>query len=196
MKKVLLIGLAIILALAVTACEISSDNSAVSSSPSVSPVASPSPEVTPSAEPNMMVGTLCAVFSADDIREVDFGYEEGMLTPIDIADALSDLTGLNFKMDYEIDPANNTVTVDWAETSSLATGQPPEIQDEDYFFFDVVSLRWFMLNSMCTSIRENLGDMDVFYSVNGGDMNELELDVDFNPAIAYNKIEDPNVIYR
>jgi len=194
MKKFLLAGIAIVLALALTACGTNSGDSAASSSPAVSPSASP--EAAPTAAPNMLIGTLCAVFSADDIREVDFGYEEGICTPLDIADALSELTGLNFDISYEIDPANNAVIIDWLETSSLATGQPPEVQDEDYFFFDVVSLRWFMLNSMYTSIRENLGDMDVFYSVNGGDMNELELDVDFNPAIAYNKIEDTNVVFR
>ena len=46
------------------------------------------------------------------------------------------------------------------------------------------------------AIRENMGNIDVFYTL-GGDfdhMNFLDLGVNFNPAIPYNRMDDPHVL--
>lgn len=53
-----------------------------------------------------------------------------------------------------------------------------------------------IINSLCSSIRVNMGVSDVFYSIEGGDLNDLGLDQDFNPAIAYNRIDNTNVVIK
>ena len=49
---------------------------------------------------------------------------------------------------------------------------------------------------LCRTIRENMGKLDVFYSLggNGDNMNDLGLDLDFKPGIAYNKMKDSRVL--
>ena len=200
MKKLLVAALAILLALAITACVPSPVDMMSQDPQSESPVsqAEPSSETEvsdPDPGPNVITGTIYAVFNAESIREQDFGYED-YCTPDRVAEALSAWTGLNFDISYEIFQEDGIITVDWKSSSSLIAG-PPDPQNEDFFFFDVDSLRWFMLNSLCMSIRENMdGDFDVFYSLDGGDMNALELSVDFNPAIAYNHIDDSQVVVK
>ena len=41
-----------------------------------------------------------------------------------------------------------------------------------------------------------MGKLDVFYSLggNGDNMNDLGLDLDFKPGIAYNKMKDSRVL--
>lgn len=146
--------------------------------------------------PEMITGTLYAVFDEDEVRESDFGYEEGTCTPEKIAAALSEWTGLDFTITSELDAQYNTVIIDWSTDSAMATGQPPETQKEEFHFYDEEQLRFFMLNSLCRTIRENMGKIDVFYTLggNGDNMNDLGLDLDFNPGIAYNKVEDSRVL--
>lgn len=139
-------------------------------------------------------GTIYAVFNKKDVRENAFSYPQNACTPLTVAQALTAWTGLQFSISFEFDAQGNCYRVDWKADSSLATGQPPEQQKEDFRFYDADTLRWFMLNSLCRSIRENLEHTDVYYSLNGADLNALELGVDFNPAIAYNRMDDINVI--
>jgi len=201
MKKVLLMGLAIMLALSMAACGTDAGDSQASGSDTTSqtpPSTSSAPETDVSepnsseTEPDMITGTLYAPFAEADIRETDFGYEEGTCTPERIAAALTEWTGLVYDITSSTD--GDAVIVDWKSSSSFAEGQPPEPQKEGFEFFDQETMRWFMLNSLCSTIRVNMGVSDVFYSIEGGDLNDLGLDQDFNPAIAYNRISNPNVV--
>jgi hypothetical protein len=142
--------------------------------------------------PDMITGTLYGPYSDEYILEMDFGYEAGTCTPAKIADALSAWTGLNYDITYTAD--EEAVYIDWTASSSLATGQPAEEQLEDFTFYDAYTLRWFMLNSMASTVLANMDVQDVYYSVDGGDLNDLELDQDFNPAFAFNDLEGENVV--
>ena len=198
MKRIVLLFLSLVLIVSLAAC---GNNTPA---PSESDIPTPSGSNTSSQQTSSPAqsteapapGTLYAVFSEDEVREFDFGYEEGTCTPEKIAAALSEWTGLDFTMTAALDAQYNTVIIDWSTDSAMATGQPPEPQKDAFHFYDEEQLRFFMLNSLCRTIRENMGTLDVFYSLggNGDNMNDLGLDLDFNSAIAYNKIEDSRVL--
>lgn len=202
MKKILVISLAVIFVLSMAACGAEPGGSQAPGSDttlqtphsiSSAPEADSTQTISSDTEPDMITGTLYALFAEGDIREADFGYEEGACTPERIAEALTEWTGLVYDItSTTID--GDAVIVDWKSSSSFAEGQPPDPQKEGFEFYDQVTMRWFMLNSLCSSIRVNMGVSDVFYSIEGGDLNDLGLDQDFNPAIAYNRIDNINVV--
>ena len=194
MKKLIMMTLALAFSMFLAACGSNTPTPSGNNTSSL-PTSSPT-QSTEAPAPEMITGTLYAVFSEDEVRELDFGYEKGTCTPEKIAAALSEWTGLDFNITAELDAQYNTVTIDWSTDSAMATGQPPEVQKDNFHFYDEEQLRFFMLNSLCRTIRENMGKLDVFYSLegNGDNMNDLGLDLDFNPAIAYNKMEDSRVL--
>lgn len=196
MKKVLLTGLAVILTILIAACGTDSGgaNSSDMETTSQTLSSTSSEHKAESSETglDMITGTLYAPFAQNDIREIDFGYEEGSCTPERIAAALTGWTGLIFDISATVE--NDTVIVDWKSSSSFAEGQPPAPQKEDFEFYDQETMRWFMLNSLCSTIRINMGISDVFYSIEGGDLNSLGLEHDFNPSVAYNRINNPNIV--
>ena len=223
MKNILVTILVIFLILVMTACEnntVTSQQSQNGSSTSTTSdqkedsessaeassskqedpeVSSQNSEETTSSEqkdPDMIVGTLYAIFSESETREFDFGYEDGTLTPEKIANSLTDLTGLNFHISVtNVNTEWNSITIEWEDDSAFVTGSPPEPQKDDFHFFDSDSMRWFMLNSLCRTIRENYGEVDVYYTINNGmDINDIGLGVDFNPSIPYNQVEDSRVL--
>lgn len=198
MKKFLVMCLAALLVLSITACgtaaggsqpsDITSSSQTEEDSSSNSDSDSDSSEIVP----EMITGTLYAPFSQNDVLEVDFNYEEGTCTPESIADALTEWTGLVFDISSSME--GDIVMVDWKSSSSFAEGEPPAPQKEGFEFYDQETMRWFMLNSLCSSIQANMEASDVFYSIEGGDLNDLGLDQDFNPAVAYNRISNSNVV--
>jgi hypothetical protein len=203
MKKILVMALASILALSMAACETKTEESqsaSVTTTSQTTQSTSAAPETDSTQNNNaetepelsMITGTLYAPFADIDIRETDFGYEEGNCTPERIAAALTEWTGLVFDITSVID--GDIVQVDWKSSSSLAEGQPPEPQKEGFEFYDQETMRWFMLNSLCFNILANMNVTDVYYSLEGSDLNDLELGQDFNPAIAYNKIDNSHVV--
>ena len=187
-KKVLCIILALSFALALCSCTTDGDKTSQGSS-----TGGQSSAAAQQGDPDMITGTIYGVITASDIKQNDFGYEDGKCDPEKIAAALSEWTGLNFAISFKVND-DGAYVIDWKSDSTLATGSPPEPQKEEFHFFDADSLRWFMLNSLCYTVRRNLGDADVYYSADGIDLNTLELDYDFNPVFAYNSIEDERVI--
>jgi hypothetical protein len=210
MKKVLAMTLAGILALSIVACkkENGESQSAGTTSQTSQSTTAPKADSTQADnsesnstqadnsedEPNMITGTLYAPFADIDIREMDFGYEEGKCTPERIAEALTEWTGLVYDITATVDLEYNTVIVDWKSDSSFAKGEPPIPQKEGFEFYDQETMRWFMLNSLYNTIRVNMGINDVYYSIDGSDLNDIGLEQDFNPAIAYNKLENPHIV--
>lgn len=150
------------------------------------------PSEEPEPEPELVTGTLSAVFGAEYVLRREFGYEEGFCTPEEIAEALSAWTGLYFSVESAYDPEYGIYVIDWKSDSSLVLGEP---QSEEFDFYDQDSLRWFMLNSLCRSVRDNMPqEVDVYYSIEGEDLNGLDLGADFNPSIPYNRMDDPRAL--
>ena len=138
-------------------------------------------------------GTLYGVMAPGDIRMADFGYEEGRLTPEQVADALTDWTGLDFSIVARQDAALGGYVIDWQPESSLFVG-PPEPQREAFHFFDVESLSWFMLNSFCRTLMANMDEaVDVYYTMGGEPLDLPEVGYVLSPAIAFNRSEDVRV---
>ena len=83
-----------------------------------------------------------------------------------LAEGLSMLTGLDFFVSGELTEAG--VVVDWHGDSTLVAGLDDRVQRTDFFFYDVDSLNWFMMDSLYATIRKNVGEVDVFYTMEGG----------------------------
>ena len=197
-KKILCIALAMFLAVSFCSCIVVNYDAPPSSASSSSVEQNSSEEYQQSSysdpDTDLITGTVYGVFDESNIKEHDFGYEDGDCDPVKIAEALSDWTGLIFSVSFEIS-GDGSYLINWESDSSLVTGFMPENQGSEFHFLDSGSLRWFMLNSLCYSIRRNMpGDVDVYYSANSVDLNDLELDYNFHPSFPYNSIENPHVI--
>lgn len=194
MKKFLSLVLVIVMVSSLAGC-VSLGGVSVEEDNVSSEIAVSSEEKVDNNDGDVLVGTLFTVFSQYDILEHDFGYVDGSLTAERIAEALSALTGLNFEITSQYDAENNILRIDWAPSSSLALGEPADPQLEEFFFYEADSLRWFMLNSLSRTIRENIGEVDIFYTVNGEDLNTLGLSVAvFSSEVDYNQTDNPNVL--
>lgn len=125
------------------------------------------------AEPEHQA-TLYADFSCGGdgvIEQYELGYD-GELTVQILADGLSALTGLDFTIDGETDGADG-YAIDWSADSTLVAGLDDREQNEHFHFYDVDSLSWFMMDSLCRTVRENLKAENVYFTMNGGEMLEL-----------------------
>lgn len=119
-------------------------------------------------------GQIFAVFGNEQDSSTEFICNE-KITPARIAAGLTGWTGLKFRIKATTDDANKTITVDWLEDSSLATGTIPEALREPFSFEDSQAMRLFMLASLSKSIKENLGDFDIYFTVQGEDIAKLKL---------------------
>jgi len=97
----------------------------------------------------------------------------------DMADGLTELTGLNFGQLDMGAMGRSTMTIDWPTDSTLFGGSVNE--KEEFFFFDYDSMAWFMLDSLYQTIRKNIpamgqgvGEYDIYYTMNGGESLVLE----------------------
>ncbi|MGI6174470.1 MAG: hypothetical protein ACOYI8_11345 [Christensenellales bacterium] len=83
-----------------------------------------------------------------------------------LAGELSDWTGLDFALnDVWFD--EDSVTVDWSKESTLLAGLGDKEQKEEFFFFDAVSLNWFMMDSLADTLRQNFDVTAVYYASEG-----------------------------
>lgn len=144
---------------------------------------------------NKIKGIIYGVFSADDTETLstEFSCNGGVITVERIAAGLSGWTGLKFRVSVTTDEENKKITVDWLDESSLAQGTMPETPHEEFTFANADEVRIFMFNSLCRSIRENLGDYDVYYTLAGEDISALALD-GITSETAFNKTES-DIVY-
>jgi hypothetical protein len=90
----------------------------------------------------------------------------------DIADALTELTGIDFSLNSAMpNPGLSVLTLDFSSKSALTAG-PPEPQKEEFHMYDRDSLVFFMLDSLYFSIIKNMplwGDErhDVYFTLGG-----------------------------
>ncbi len=89
------------------------------------------------------------------------------LSPRILAQGLSEVTGLHFKAKAD-QLADGTLTIDWDLDSTLFADEEDRDHEAEPFFLDAASLRWFMLDSMARTARENLGITSVYYTMDGG----------------------------
>lgn len=155
-----------------SACKNESESSSDKSTTSTTSQASTTSETSKETEKNATLVTDMS-FGSGNISKHQFSYS-GTLTVEIMAQGLSELTGLNFAI-KESNSANGSISVDWSTESTFIAGLGDIEQKEEFFMFESVSLTWFMLNSMYQTILENNGgNVDVFYSMDGGKpiMNE------------------------
>ena len=89
------------------------------------------------------------------------------VTALFLADALSEWTGLDFTLN-DVSFDENSITVDWAASSTLIAGLDEREQKDAFHFYDAVSLNWFMMDSLAATLKQNLPVSTVYYSAEGG----------------------------
>ena len=142
---------------------------------------------------SMINDTLYGVISAEEIRTVDFGYEENTLDVSKIANALSAWTGLSFAIEYTYDDEKGGYIIDWLPESSLIAG-PPDPQSEEFFFYDVDTLSWFMMNSLCKTIEMTMGDQAVYYTVSGEALDLPNINFSLPMDVPFQSCGDARVV--
>lgn len=120
---------------------------------------------------------------ADIVLYADFSYgsqeaeKEGRIktenvhiedfTVKNVADALSEWTGLNFEVN-SVSVEGNVYRVDWSKDSTLIKGIGDTPFKDDFFFYDTDTLNWFMMDTLFRTIRENFNAAEVYYTMDNG----------------------------
>lgn len=116
----------------------------------------------------------CAFYGTDDehVREYPIEYTGAPKSPEELADALTELSGICF--DVTVNQIEEGLTVDWAASSTLFSVESPDEKSEEFHFFDYDSCAWFMMDSLWLTLTENFGAENIYYTMDGG--QELVLD--------------------
>lgn len=154
-------------------------SSETSSSETNSDESTPSKEEE-SSQKSTHTDVLYAVFSADNVKEYPIEYTGDKKNAEELSDELSELVGLDFTITTS--KTDEGLIVDWAADSTLIAGLDGREQKKDFYFFDNVSLSWFMMDSLCRTLTENLHVENIYYTMDGG--KELEI----NELYPVNKI--------
>ena len=147
----------------------------------------PETESSGQGESNGQEITLVADFSSgsEQAEELDLIQRETRTmeeaTPEAMAQALSEWSGLDFTLNSAA-VEEGAVTVDWAVDSTLVAGLDDREQKEEFHFYDIDSLRWFMMDSLYSTLTANLGEVEVYYTMDGG--QDLAFD-ELYPCLLY-----------
>ena len=109
---------------------------------------------------------LYAVLGPEYVREYSIEYTGDKNGPEELANELSELTGLDFFITAS--RTDDGWIVDWSADSTLVAGLDGREHKEEFFFYDANTLNWFMMDSLWRTITENLGDENVYYTMDGG----------------------------
>lgn len=139
---------------------------------------------------------LYAVLGNGEVKTNGFTFVGGSVTPERIAAGLTGWTGLTFGVSAVTDSAAKTIRINFKSTSSFVTGEIPEELRADFAFADVKEMRVFMMNSLCKTIRENMGGYDVYFTANGEDISTLNIDTALNSDTAFNKTQSDVVLVK
>jgi hypothetical protein len=172
-----------------SATEPPSQRAPAESPPATSPPAAITPAQTEEAAGPDTMAELIVDFSCGSDEEnpqtYEFGYD-GELTPEKLAEGLTNLTGLDFRAGFV--RTEMGVEVTWAKDGTLIAGLGDREQLEAFYFFDVDSLRWFMLDSLHKTLVKNLGEENIYYAAEGGaelTFDELSLTQSFPLGIPF-----------
>ncbi|MGI6670031.1 MAG: hypothetical protein ACOX58_00350 [Christensenellales bacterium] len=80
-----------------------------------------------------------------------------------LADGLSEWTGLDFTLNDVSFPDDESIIVDWSKDSTLIAGIDDREFKEGFRFYDAVSLNWFMMDSLATTLKRNMNLTNVYY---------------------------------
>ncbi|MGI6694663.1 MAG: hypothetical protein ACOX6O_00270 [Christensenellales bacterium] len=89
------------------------------------------------------------------------------LIALALADGLSEWTGLDFTLNNVSFPDDESIIVDWSKDSTLIAGMDNREWKEGFHFYDAVSLNWFMMDSLATTIKRNMEVTTVYYQSEG-----------------------------
>lgn len=103
--------------------------------------------------------------SDPDIKQHEWFYT-GELTYDQLAAGLSEITGLDFSV--SIKEVADGLAVAWKPDSTLIANLGDQEQKEEFFFFDVDSMRWFMLDSLWLTLTGNFEVENVYYTDSEG----------------------------
>ena len=143
-----------------------------SAAPSDTSASSKPTESSPSATESTQTDILYAVFYADEVKEYPIEYTGAQKTAEELAQSLSELTGLDFTITAS--QTEDGWIVDWAADSTLVAGLDDREQKEEFFFFDYDSQCWFMMDSLWRTLTENLDAENIYYTMDGGQELVLE----------------------
>lgn len=159
-KQSFLLTLAMLICL-LAACGSASLSDASSASASLKSAAS-----SQSAAEKTQTDILYAVFSAEDVKEYPIEYSGIQKSAEELANELSELTGLDFII--TVSKASDGWIVDWSSDSTLVAGLDDREQKDEFFFFDQDSLCWFMMDSLWHTLTGNLDADNIYYTMDGG----------------------------
>jgi hypothetical protein len=171
-KNIVYIGLAILLCLSLSACN-NTNSTSTSNNTNSTNSTNTSKLTTSSSETQETEITLYANFAGgceraaelDLIKTKTVTVEE--VTAETIAQELSQWSGLDFTLNGAT-MSESILTVDWSADSTLIANLDDREQKEDFNFFDVDSMRWFMMDSLSQTCMENMGLTEVYYTMDGG----------------------------
>ena len=170
MKKLSLFLTLVVLICQLASCGKSPSDETESSKPSEQPQSTS--ESTQTEEDNTQTDILYAVFYADEVKEYPIEYTGAQKTAEELAQSLSELTGLDFTITAS--QTEDGWIVDWAADSTLVAGLDDREQKEEFFFFDYDSQCWFMMDSLWRTLTENLDAENIYYTMDGGQELVLE----------------------
>lgn len=173
MKRFMLTAWAVILVFGLTACKNgqSADTSAPPASPSETQETSAA-DISSNSEETFTL-TLYADFSngvsGGEVKEKvitlpleNEPYSQSLIAFI-LADELSEWTGLDFALNDVFFPDYESVEVDWSKDATLIAGLDDREFKEGFRFSDTVSLNWFMMDSLATTLKNNMTEKTSVY---------------------------------
>ena len=191
-RRLLALALSVVVLLTLAGCGTQEDTTSTSTSSQVQETSSTlsQPESSQAEEPEeepvpaAQTATLY-IGTENNFQSVEVSYT-GTLTPAFLVNAIAQETGWNLDLADEITQGKGGMTVDFASTSSIATGLP-ENQKDAYRISDQGQLVETILDSIAYTFQQNfvdpqLGDpssLDVYFSLNGGDIAVNGITLDF-----------------
>ncbi|MDR1605359.1 MAG: hypothetical protein LBS10_11355 [Gracilibacteraceae bacterium] len=157
-KAILAAICALVLTLSLTACSGGEKPAATT----------PAPEAPPAdAKTAALIADFSAGAEIPEQKEYSWQYD-GALDIAMLADALSSISGLDFFVDGRIE--DGKAFISWRDESTLVAGLDDRTQKEEFYFFDALSLNWFMMDSLAATVKQNFPAVtEVYYSGENGE---------------------------
>ena len=155
MKKLSILLTAAMLICMLAACGSGSSSGEPESSKSEGSSQSKEESIENSRNETPQTDVLYAVLGPEYVREYSIEYTGDKNGPEELANELSELTGLDFFITAS--RTDDGWVIDWSADSTLVAGLDGREQKEEFFFYDANTLNWFMMDSLWRTITENLG---------------------------------------
>lgn len=97
---------------------------------------------------------------------------------MEMADYLSEWTVLDFTLN-SVTKAENGIIIDWSKNSTLLAGLDDRELKKEFRFFDAVTLNWFMMDTLSSTLHDNLSVSFIYYCSDGQPLefnNQADMD--------------------